>query len=212
MNVFLTRNHARGCSRSQHLISLSFPLDIITTYKTKRNKQAKVDMIEGFIHCLTSQGCESILQIPRGQTFLLEINTFDTNKRHSHTQIWIHFHEKIQTSVPPKILQVRGPEQLLHQDLWQRTGYKSILATTGEHRQRWAGNVLHRDQENTALHAPDWNPPGPHRRGLPGMEAGWAVQAPDPSLFLGKWGGGRGEGKKCSTQPWEVEFYSEGSL
>ena len=78
--------------------------------------------------------------------------------------------KKLQTFVNSclrRILRISWPETIRNEDLWERTGQKTIDRVIGTRRWRWMGHTLRKPASSTTRQALRWNPSGQRRRGRP---------------------------------------------
>jgi hypothetical protein len=66
-----------------------------------------------------------------------------------------------------KILQIRGPETVTNEELWERTGQKPLDRQIKKRKWSSIGHTLRKPSGITEKDALDWNPQGKRRRGRP---------------------------------------------
>ena len=66
-----------------------------------------------------------------------------------------------------RILQIRWPETISNEDLWEQTRQKPIEIQIKTRKWRWIGHTLRKTEGAVEKQALDWNPQGARRRGRP---------------------------------------------
>ena len=77
---------------------------------------------------------------------------------------------KIQTFINTclrRILQIRWPDTISNQDLWQRTNQQPADEEIIQRRWRWLGHTLRKPASNITRQSLSWNPQGKRKRGRP---------------------------------------------
>ena len=78
--------------------------------------------------------------------------------------------KKLQTFINKclrKILNVRWPEVISNEDLWERTQQCRIEESIKRRKWKWIGHTLRKPENNITRSALEWNPQGSRRRGRP---------------------------------------------
>ena len=66
-----------------------------------------------------------------------------------------------------RILQIRWPETIPNEDLWEQTRQKPKEIQIKTRKWRWIGHTLRKTEGAVEKQALDWNPKGARRRGHP---------------------------------------------
>ena len=78
--------------------------------------------------------------------------------------------KKLQTFINSclrRILNIRWPERVRNEDLWQRAGMEPVDIQICKRKWRWIGHTLRKPVNNTTRRALRWNPQGKRKRGRP---------------------------------------------
>ena len=78
--------------------------------------------------------------------------------------------KKIQTFINnclKRILQIRWPDIISNEELWQRTGQHPVEEEILHRRWRWIGHTLRKPETSTTRRALTWNPQGKRKTGRP---------------------------------------------
>ncbi|GFG35991.1 hypothetical protein Cfor_03572 [Coptotermes formosanus] len=66
-----------------------------------------------------------------------------------------------------KILQIRWPDTIRNEAVWERTGQKPLERQIKKRKWSWIGHTLRKTPGITEKDALDWNPQGKRKRGQP---------------------------------------------
>ena len=66
-----------------------------------------------------------------------------------------------------KVLNIRWPEVVSNEDLWERTQQSRIEESIERRKWKWIGHTLRKPENNITRSAREWNPQGSRRRGRP---------------------------------------------
>ena len=66
-----------------------------------------------------------------------------------------------------RILQIRWPDRISNEELWQRTRQQPVEEEVLQRRWRWIGHTLRKPASSTTRQALTWNPQGKRKRGRP---------------------------------------------
>ena len=78
--------------------------------------------------------------------------------------------KKLQTFINKclrKILNIRWPEVISNEDLWERSQQCRIEESIKRRKLKWSGHTLRKPENNITRSALEWNPKGSRRRGRP---------------------------------------------
>ena len=78
--------------------------------------------------------------------------------------------KKLQTFINKclrKILNIRWPEVISNEELWERTQQSRIEESIKRRKWKWIGHTLRKPENNITRSALEWNPQGSRRRGRP---------------------------------------------
>ena len=65
------------------------------------------------------------------------------------------------------VLQIRWPEIIPNEELWERTGQEQIITEIKRRKWRWIGHTLRKPATNITRQALSWNPQGKRKVGRP---------------------------------------------
>ena len=65
------------------------------------------------------------------------------------------------------VLQIRWPEMIPNEELWERTGQEQIITEIKRRKWGWIGHTFRKPATNTTRQALSWNPQGKRKVGRP---------------------------------------------